>query len=288
MTVDLSKRMQAVADMVPAGHIAADVGCDHGFVSIYLIQKGICPFVYAADVRPGPLGRAKEHILQYGLQDFIVPVLSDGLREVPVGESGADVMIAAGMGGKLTVRILQDAASKTAQLSACVLEPQSEVWLVRRHLEQTGFVIVRENMVFEEGKYYPVIFAVNERRPENIEVIRKARGQRERLRERLEAAGLTDGECKRAEEWLGALLILEKNAVLLSYLEHTIKQDTALLEEMPLPGKAGEDMEKLRRISLRRAELLERLSLAGRVREMVRVHEKKGCRNDSQSGWKRI
>lgn len=288
MTVDLSGRMQAVADMVPAGHIAADVGCDHGFVSIYLIQKGICPSVYAADVRPGPLGRAKEHILQYGLQDFIMPVLSDGLREIPVGESGADVMIAAGMGGKLMLRIMQDAASKMEQLSACVLEPQSEVWLVRRYLEQTGFMIVRESMVFEEGKYYPVIFAVNERKPENGDFVMKACSQRARLRERMAAEGFTDGECQRAEEWLGALLILEKNTVLLSYLEHTIKQDTALLEEMPLPEKAGEDTEKRQRISLRRAELLERLSLAVRVREMVRIHGKKGCRNDSQSGWKRI
>ena len=106
--------MRAVADFVPPGYIAADVGCDHGFVSIFLAERGICPGVFAADVRTGPLMRAKEHIERAGLTDYITPVLSDGLKEVPVGgETGAQVMIAAGMGGKLAVRILSDAPEKT-------------------------------------------------------------------------------------------------------------------------------------------------------------------------------
>ena len=76
---ELSKRMRAVADFVPAGNIAADIGCDHGFVSIFLVERGICPRVFAADVRTGPLMRAKEHIDREGLLSYITPILSDGL-----------------------------------------------------------------------------------------------------------------------------------------------------------------------------------------------------------------
>ena len=73
--------MQAVSALVPKGHVAADIGCDHGFVSIDLVQRGICPHVYAADVRKGPLDRAKEHIAACGLKDKITAVLSDGLTD---------------------------------------------------------------------------------------------------------------------------------------------------------------------------------------------------------------
>lgn len=269
MIAELSKRLQAVADMVPAGHITADVGCDHGFVSIYLVQKGICPLVYAADVRSGPLARAKEHILSSGLQDSVIPVLSDGLRDVPAGGNAADVMIAAGMGGKLTVGILRDAGHKTALLSACVLEPQSEVWLVRRYLAQIGFVIVDEDLIFEDGKYYPVILAVNEGKEENTAAVRSARSQEDLLRERMMRLGFTPEEYRISCDRLGALLILRKNAVLLSFLKHTIKQDAALLKDMPLPEAYREDAVKADRIGRRRRELTDRLSLACRVREMM-------------------
>ena len=72
--VQLSKRLQALADMVTPGHIVADVGCDHGFVSIYLIQSGIAPKVFAMDVRKGPLERAQEHIQAYNLLIFLMPL----------------------------------------------------------------------------------------------------------------------------------------------------------------------------------------------------------------------
>ena len=77
--VVLSKRLQALADMVTPGNKVADVGCDHGFVSIYLVQKGTAPYVYAMDVREGPLQRAKEHIADYCMEEYIETRLSDGV-----------------------------------------------------------------------------------------------------------------------------------------------------------------------------------------------------------------
>ena len=78
--VILSNRMQALTDMVTPGTVITDVGCDHGFVSVYLVQRGLSPRVIAMDVRSGPLERAREHIREYGLQDRIETRLSDGLH----------------------------------------------------------------------------------------------------------------------------------------------------------------------------------------------------------------
>lgn len=301
--MELSKRMKAVAQMVPAGHIAADVGCDHGFVSIYLVRQGICPHVYAADVRPGPLARAKAHAEESGLTAYITPVLSDGLKEVPVGSvdmcgemTGADVMIAAGMGGRLTVRILSDVPEKTEQLSCVVLEPQSEVWLVRRWLSENGFVIVDEDMVFEDGKFYPVIKAKNARRPEadtaaeagsgeengyafstagqssqslsGDSELDRANAEMAALHMQMAAAGLSEERCQAACECFGPVLMGQKSAVLLSFLEHTIEKDGGLLRELP---DAPDDPEKARRIEDRRKALRERIELAEKIAAMLRV-----------------
>ena len=155
MKIELSERMQAVSALVPKGHVAADIGCDHGFVSIDLVQRSICPHVYAADVRKGPLDRAKEHIASCGLKDKITAVLSDGLKEVPVCGSGADGFIAAGMGGKLIVSILTAVPEKTAQLSWCVLSPQSEIWLVRQELTELRFFYYRRKHGAGRGQVLP-------------------------------------------------------------------------------------------------------------------------------------
>lgn len=265
--MELSGRMEAVARLVPAGHIAADVGCDHGFVSIYLIQKGICPHVYAADVRPGPLGRAKEHIAQFGLEKRITAVLSDGLRQVPVGrDRGAEVMIAAGMGGKLTIRILSDVPEKTAELTAVVLEPQSEVWLVRRFLREKGFVITAEDFVREEGKYYPVIQAFNTAGGRNRAAAEEAGRRMALLKERMKAAGLEEGEIEEAFDRFGPMLISAKSAVLLSFLQHTIEKDSELFDQLPDSEEKGEKAERVRQ----RVELLkERILLAQKVQKLM-------------------
>lgn len=159
--MDLSKRLQAVADMVEPGSVVADVGCDHGYVSMYLVRQGICPRVLAMDVNRGPLERAREHVEEAGLSDYIELRLSDGLKAMELPE--ADTLLTAGLGGRLAARILEDSAEKVLRMKWLILQPQSEIWLVRQTLRKMGYSITAENMILEEGKYYTVIKARNER-----------------------------------------------------------------------------------------------------------------------------
>ena len=142
--VALSHRLQTVARMVTVGNPVCDVGCDHGFVPIFLVQQGISPRVLAMDLREGPLRAAKEHVTAYGLEEQIETRLSDGLHNYGCGE--ADTLICAGMGGGLMMRILADDLKKTSSFRELVLR-------------ENGCRIVDEEILEEEGKFYQIIRA---------------------------------------------------------------------------------------------------------------------------------
>lgn len=147
-----------LADMVTEGNRLVDVGCDHGFLSIHLVQRGVCPRALAMDVRKGPLAAAKEHIDAAGLENYIETRLSDGLIAYRDGE--ADTMVCAGMGGKLMAKILSDSLDKAEHFRELILQPQSEIREFRGFLRESGFEIAEENALFEDGKYYFAIKAV--------------------------------------------------------------------------------------------------------------------------------
>ena len=131
--IELSNRLRRIADMVSKGNVVCDVGCDHGFVSIYLIKQGIASFVYAMDVRKGPLDRAKEHIAAYNLEDKIETRLSDGVEKLAVGEAGA--MVLAGMGGKLMQKILKEAWSSIGSGTVSLLFTEGRLCNRRRRYD---------------------------------------------------------------------------------------------------------------------------------------------------------
>ena len=111
--MELSKRLKAVAGLVTEGASVADIGTDHGYVPIWLIQSGRAAKVIAMDVNEGPLERARGHIRSKRLENVIFTRKSDGLQALHVGE--ADTMIAAGMGGGLVIRIYPAATIRDSQ-----------------------------------------------------------------------------------------------------------------------------------------------------------------------------
>ena len=202
--VKLSKRLERIASFVQPGSRVADIGTDHGYVPIWLVQKGVCPSALAMDVRKGPLERAEEHVEEVGLSGKIELRLSDGLAKLKAGE--ADTVVIAGMGGKLTCRILEQGRHVWENWSEgkerLILSPQSEQDEVRHFLEEQGFSILREAVLTDEGKYYIVIEA--------------ARGTMRPGREQ--------------DYRFGADLIRKKDPVLLAYLE---KEEKMQIEKLP-------------------------------------------------------
>lgn len=153
--IQLSKRLQAVADLITAEGVLADIGTDHGYIPIYLVEKGRIEKAIAADVKKGPLLRAKEHIEKYGLGDYIETRLSDGAKKI--ADKEADVLVIAGMGGGLMQKILEQSKEVFASAKEIILQPQSEQEILRRYLVGEGYQILAEDMVKEDGKYYPMM-----------------------------------------------------------------------------------------------------------------------------------
>ncbi|WMJ89828.1 tRNA (adenine(22)-N(1))-methyltransferase [Anaerocolumna sp. MB42-C2] len=155
--MQLSQRLKAVADTVTIGNRVADVGCDHAYISIYLIKNKIAPNVIAMDVNKGPLQRAKENIYNHGFNHCIQTRLSDGLQKLEPGE--ADTILIAGMGGALVIKILDEGFEAVEKSTELILQPQSEIHLVRKYLHRNGYDIKKEQMIKEDGKYYFILKA---------------------------------------------------------------------------------------------------------------------------------
>lgn len=150
----MSKRLITIAEMLRASDVttACDVGCDHGYISIYLVQSGIAEKAIAMDVRKGPLSGALDNVREYGLTDFIETRLSDGLKELSSGE--ADTAVIAGMGGKLMMSILEDGDPVRLGIKQAILQPQSDILEFRSYLRLKGYTIAAETVLLDEGKFY--------------------------------------------------------------------------------------------------------------------------------------
>ncbi len=154
-SVILSDRLNAVAGLVRSSDCVCDIGTDHGFVPIYLINSGVCKRAIAMDINKGPLDRARDHIKENGLADLIETRLSNGMEKLSEGET--DAVVIAGMGGLLMKRILEDGQPRKKGIKQMVLQPQSDLRLFREYLRHERFFITKEAEVFEDGKYYVAI-----------------------------------------------------------------------------------------------------------------------------------
>lgn len=160
--MELSKRLSAAAELAArplAGHsmapTVADVACDHAYLAIHLVERGIAQRALAMDVRPGPLERARRNVEEAGLTDRIELRLSDGLSALIPGE--AQVLILTGIGGPLLVRILTEDPAKSESFDRMILGPQSQIPAARQALRGLRRPLEEEKLIAEEGHYYPLI-----------------------------------------------------------------------------------------------------------------------------------
>ena len=251
--MQLSLRLSAIADMVTEGNRLVDVGCDHGYLPVYLIQQKKIPSAIAMDVRKGPLSMAQEHIRQFGLEEYIQTRLSDGLAALRAGEG--DSLVIAGMGGPLMERILTDGKSVRDSFSELILQPQSDIPHFRRFIQSEGWEIVEEKMVEEDGKFYPMMRVVPGE-DSSWDVEGKAVGSCQGCADEntIETASPAMPELKpekkeqgvsgvpeatyTLEEAFGKYLLQEKNPVLYRYLQWESRIRAQILEQLEAAPKA--------------------------------------------------
>ena len=158
--IKLSNRLMTIANMVSPDVRLADIGCDHGFLSIYLVENKIAKSALACDINEGPLRGAEAHVRQASLSGSIETRLSNGFAKIVPGEVNSAVI--SGMGGELIASIMTEGKAVVDELSEIVISPQSEISKARIALRDLGLYIHQEKCVFDEGKYYQVIRATHE------------------------------------------------------------------------------------------------------------------------------
>ena len=194
--VKISNRLMTAAALVTQGYTLADVGTDHGYIPIYLLQQKKIPAAIAMDINEGPLERAKKHIALYGLQAYIQTRLSDGVAALKPGE--VEAVLIAGMGGGLVMHILKDGEKVCQSAKELILQPQSEIEHVREFLREKEYTILAEDMVYEDGKFYPMMKV-------------QYQGENENAQKASEVLKLSD--------LYGGLLLQNRHPVLKTFLE---------------------------------------------------------------------
>ncbi|MBP2626343.1 MAG: hypothetical protein H6Q68_1054 [Firmicutes bacterium] len=153
----LSGRLAALAAFVPQGARMADIGTDHAYLPIELVQKNIAISAVAGDVHIGPYQAAKDNIEGLGLHNKISVRFGDGLSVLSPGE--VDTVIIAGMGGSTIIEILNSNPEITSTLSRLILQPMVATATVRRWLSTNKWRIIDEALVQDDGRLYEIVVA---------------------------------------------------------------------------------------------------------------------------------
>ncbi len=150
MKIPISKRLLCCASFVPQGARAADIGCDHGYLGIWLLTEGKASYIAACDLREKPLEKARENAALYGTSDRMEFHVADGLTAL--SPDAIDTVVCAGMGGDCIAHILEEAPWIRDPKYTLILQPQTSGNDLRRYLGENGFRIEREDLV-QDGNF---------------------------------------------------------------------------------------------------------------------------------------
>ncbi len=141
--------------MVTPGNRIADIGTDHGYLPIWLLQHGLVPYAIGMDIRKGPLEHADVNMRSAQVSAKMELRLSDGLEAL--AEAEADTIVISGMGGMMIRSILTNGFQKAIRAKELILSPQSDIPILRNYLRNHGFRITDEAVIMDAGKYYTII-----------------------------------------------------------------------------------------------------------------------------------
>jgi len=238
MAIRLSKRLTALANMVTDGNRLADIGTDHGYIPIYLCQTGKIPSALAMDIGKGPLQQAQTHIAEHGLSEQIKTRLSDGMSALQFGE--ADTILIAGMGGGLVMKILSEGAEKLTGKEELILQPQSEIALVREFLRVRNFQILNEDMILEDGKYYPMMKVSQQKAAEQTKILPQE-----------------------VADAFGPVLLQKRHPVLKEWLERELRTTNSVIEQLSAQPDHERIRNRMQQVNCKKTLILEALKNYG-------------------------
>ena len=151
----LSERLQAIADLIEYGETMADIGTDHGFLPVYLIKTGKCPYAIATDISSKSLKKAENLIDAEDVLNDCSARVGDGLDPIEKGE--VDDVVIAGMGGILMTEILSADISKSRSFKKFILQPRSKIHYLRKWIRDNGFSIKKESIVKEGERFCEIL-----------------------------------------------------------------------------------------------------------------------------------
>ena len=152
----ISKRLELVASFVPQGSILLDVGSDHAYLPIELVERGCIEGAIAGEVVKGPYQSAVKNVEANGLNEKIQVRLANGLAAFEEADR-VSVITIAGMGGRLIARILEEGLEKLASVERLILQPNNREDDLRIWLQNHNFQITAESILEEAGKFYEIL-----------------------------------------------------------------------------------------------------------------------------------
>ena len=153
----LDSRLMAIANLVRKDKVFADIGTDHAYLPVYLVEKGIINKAVAADLRVGPLENARDAVVSYGFTDKIELRLSDGLDNFK--ENEVEEIAVAGMGGLLISQFIERTEWLKNENIHLILQPMTHIEELRKTLFDNGFIVDEEIVAEDDDKLYIVLSA---------------------------------------------------------------------------------------------------------------------------------
>lgn len=153
----LDKRLQAVASLVPQGSRFADIGTDHAYLPVWLLEQGVIASAVAGDIAAGPCQAARTTVAMHGAASSIAVRQGSGLAVLSPGEE--DCIAICGMGGSTIISILAADMAVAKGAQRLLLQPMAGAAALRRWLVAQGWCITREALVDDEPHFYEIICA---------------------------------------------------------------------------------------------------------------------------------
>ncbi len=210
----ISKRLEKLANLIPPGKNVADIGTDHAYLAIYLVKNNLANKVLAIENNDNPLKIARKNIKKYGFENKIELRKGNGFKNIVFNE--VDISVIAGLGGLTINSILNDSIEIAKNMKYLVLQPMSDVNLVRAYLIAHGFKIVDEELVFEDGRYYEILLVNKGKMNEMDDMLLE----------------------------IGPILLKKQHRLLTGYLEEKIFHYRKIINSLNMSSKVGSQEKK--------------------------------------------